>query len=119
VLRAALERLQPVARARVQGEDEALLQAEAGLPEDLVWSDSNSSEEEDVDFFPDQEGGQSEPPTQSSVPSPPPTVSEAHVTQLSELTGLLQRLIQQQREDRLAAKEARRATEEAHRASEA
>jgi hypothetical protein len=116
VLRATLERLQPEAHARVQGEDEALLQAEAGLPEDLVWSDSNSSEEEDVDFFPDQEGGQSEPPTQSSVPSPPPTVSEAHVTQLSELTGLLQR---QQREDRLAAKEARRAIEEAHRASEA
>jgi hypothetical protein len=41
------------------------------------------------------------------------------VTQLSELTGLLQRLIQQQREDKLAAKESRRATEEAHRASEA
>jgi hypothetical protein len=32
VLRAALERLQPEAHARVQGEDEALLQAEAGLP---------------------------------------------------------------------------------------
>jgi hypothetical protein len=29
VLRAALERLQPEAHARVQGEDEALLQAEA------------------------------------------------------------------------------------------
>jgi hypothetical protein len=41
------------------------------------------------------------------------------VTQLTELTGLLQQLIQQQREDRLAAEEARRAAEEAHRASEA
>jgi hypothetical protein len=40
------------------------------------------------------------------------------VTQSSELTGLLQQLIQQQREDRLAAEEARRAAEEAHRASE-
>jgi hypothetical protein len=95
------------------------LQAEAGLPEDLVWSDSDSSEEGDVDFFPDPEGGSSEPPVQSSVPSPPPTVSEAQVTQLTELTSLLQQLIQQQREDRLAAEEARRAAEEAHRASEA
>jgi hypothetical protein len=89
VLRAALEGLQPEARARVQEEDEALLQAEAALPEDLVWSDSDSSEEDDTDFFPDSEGGLSEPPTQSSVPSPPPLVSEAQVTQPSELTGLL------------------------------
>jgi hypothetical protein len=36
MLRAALDRLQAEAHARVQGEDEALLQAEAGLPEDLV-----------------------------------------------------------------------------------
>jgi hypothetical protein len=41
------------------------------------------------------------------------------VTQPSELTGLLQQLIQQQREDRLAAEEAHRAVEEARRASEA
>jgi hypothetical protein len=60
-----------------RGEDETLLQVEAGLPEDLVWSDSDSSEEDDADFFPDEEGGQFEPPTLSSVPSPPPTVSEA------------------------------------------
>jgi hypothetical protein len=79
VLRAALERLQPEARAQVQGEDEALLQSEAALPEDLVWSNSNSSEEDNADFFPDSEGGHSEPPTQSSVPSPPPPVSEAQV----------------------------------------
>jgi hypothetical protein len=110
VLRAALERLQPKAHTRVQGEDEALLQAEAALSEDLVWSDSDSSEEEDADFFPDLEGGPSEPPTQSFVPSPPPLVSEAQVTQPSELTGLLQQLIQQQSEDRLAAEEARRAS---------
>jgi hypothetical protein len=90
VLRAALERLQLEARARVQGEDEALLQAEAALPEDLVWSDSDSSEEDDAYFFLDPEGGPSEPPTQSYVPSPPPPVSEAQVTQPSELTGLLQ-----------------------------
>jgi hypothetical protein len=115
VLRAALERLQPEAHARVHGEDEALLQAGAGLPEDLVWSDSDSSKEGNVDFFPDPEGGPSEPPVQSSVPSPPPTVSEAQVTQPTELTCLLQ----QQREDRLAAEEARRVAEEAHRASEA
>jgi hypothetical protein len=119
VLRAALERLQPEARARVQGEDEALLQAEAGLPEDLVWSDSDSSEEGDAYFFPDPEGGLLEPPVQSLVVSPPPTVSEAHMTQPTELTGLLQQLIQQQREDRLTAEEVRRATEEARRASEA
>jgi hypothetical protein len=119
VLRAALDRLQPEARARVQGEDEALLEAEAGLPEDLVWSNSDSSEEGDTDFFPHPEGRSSEPPVQSSIPSPPPTISEAQVTQLTELTGLLQQLIQQQREDRLAAEEARRAAEEAHRASEA
>jgi hypothetical protein len=95
--------------------DEALLQAEAGLPEDLVWLDSNTSEEGDVDFFPDLEGGSSEPPVQSSMPSPPPTVSEAQVTQPTELIGLLQ----QQREDRLAAEEAHRSAEEARRASEA
>jgi hypothetical protein len=41
------------------------------------------------------------------------------VTQSSELTCLLQQLIQQQREDMLAAEEARRAAEEARRASEA
>jgi hypothetical protein len=90
VLRAALNRLQPEAHARVQGEDEALLQVEAGLPEDLVWSDSDSSEEGDVDFFPDPEGGSSEPLVHSCVPSPPPTVSEAQVTQPTELTCLLQ-----------------------------
>jgi hypothetical protein len=95
VLRAALDRLQPEAHARVQGEDEALLQAEAGLPEDLVWSDSDTSKEGDADFFPDPKGGSSEPPVQSSVPSPPPTVSEAQVTQPTELTCLLQQLIQQ------------------------
>jgi hypothetical protein len=119
VLRASLERLQPEAHAWVQGEDEALLQVEAGLPEDLVWLDSDSTEAGDTDFFPDQEGGQSEPPTQSSVPSPPPIVLEAQVTQPSELTGLLQQLIQQLREDMLAAEEAHRAAEEARRASEA
>jgi hypothetical protein len=119
VFRAALDRLQPEAHARVQGEDEALLQAKIGLLEDLVWSDSDSSEEGDADFFPDPEGRSLEPPVQSFVPSPPPTVSEAQVTQPTELTGLLQQLIQQQREDKLAAEEAHRATEEAHRASEA
>jgi hypothetical protein len=95
------------------------LEAEAGLPKDLVWSDSDSSEEGDTYFFPDPEGRSSEPPIQSSVPSPPSIVSEAHVTQSTELTSLLQQLIQQQREDRLAAKEARRVAEEARRASEA
>jgi hypothetical protein len=78
-----------------RGEDEALLQAEATLPKDLVWSNSNSSEEDDADFFPDPDGGPSEPPTQSSVPNPPPPVLEAQVTQPSELTGLLQQPIQQ------------------------
>jgi hypothetical protein len=71
------------------------LQAEAGLLEDLVWSDSDTFEEGDADFFPDLEGGSSEPPVQSSVHSPPPTVLEAQVTQPTELTGLLQQLIQQ------------------------
>jgi hypothetical protein len=66
------------------------LQVEASLPDDLVWSDFDSSEEDDVDFFRDPKGGPSEPPTQSSVPSPSPPVSEAQVTQLSELTCLLQ-----------------------------
>jgi hypothetical protein len=40
------------------------------------------------------------------------------VTQLIELTGLLQQLIQQQREDMLATEEACRVVEEARRASE-
>jgi hypothetical protein len=55
------------------------LQAEAGLHEDLVWSDSDSSEEGNIDFFLDPEGGSSEPHVQSSVPSPPPIVLEAQV----------------------------------------
>jgi hypothetical protein len=76
----------------------------------LRTSDSDSSEEGDADFFSDPEGDSSEPPVQSSVPSPPPTVSEAQVTELTELTRLLQELIQQQREDRLVAEEARRAS---------
>jgi hypothetical protein len=41
------------------------------------------------------------------------------VTQSSELTGLLQQLIQQHREDMLTAEEAHRAAEEARKASEA
>jgi hypothetical protein len=41
------------------------------------------------------------------------------VTQPIELTGLLQQLIQQQREDRLAVEEARRVAEEVRKASEA
>jgi hypothetical protein len=41
------------------------------------------------------------------------------VTQPSELTGLLQQLIQRQREDRLAIEEAHKAVEEKCRASEA
>jgi hypothetical protein len=94
------------------------LQAEATLPEDLVWSDSDSTEEDDTYFFPDPEGGPSVPPTQSSMSSPPSPVSEAQVAQPSELSGLLQQLIQQQREDRLAVEEAHRAAEEARRASE-
>jgi hypothetical protein len=48
------------------------------------------------------------------MPSPPPTVSEAQVTQPTKLTGLLQ----QQREDMLVAEEAHRAAEEARRALE-
>jgi hypothetical protein len=36
------------------GEDEALLQTEAGLPKDLVRLDSDSSVEDDIDFFPDR-----------------------------------------------------------------
>jgi hypothetical protein len=87
------------------------LQAEAGLLEDLVWSDSNSFEEGNIDFFPDPKGRLSEPPVQSCMPSPPPTVSEAQVTQPTELTGLLQQLIHQQREDRLAGEETCRALE--------
>jgi hypothetical protein len=54
MLRVAQERLQLEARARVQGENEALLQAEVALPEDLVWSDSDSKED-DTNFFPDRQ----------------------------------------------------------------
>jgi hypothetical protein len=45
------------------GGGRALLQAKAALPEDQVWSDSDSSEEDDTDFFPYPEGEPSEPPT--------------------------------------------------------
>ena len=94
-MRAAMERLQPEDRAIALQEDDALLQAESELPEDLdrtaSESESDSSSEEELPVF--DEGGMSEQRVPSPMPSPPPTVSEAQGTQPSELSSLLQQLI--------------------------
>ena len=82
-------------------EDEALLEAEAQLPggdDEIHWSDIETDSSE---YFPpapathDHETGGSKEPVVT-------TVSESQVTQPSELTFLLQQLVSQQREDRLA-----------------
>ena len=54
-----------------------------------------------------RQGGSREPAPESAAA----TVSESQVSQPSELTALLQQLVTQQREDRLAQEEARRAHE--------
>ena len=55
-----------------------------------------------------RQGGSREPAPESPAAA---TVSESQVTQPSELTSLLQQLVTQQREDRIAQEEARRAHE--------
>ena len=105
-------------QARVAVEDEALLAAEAQLSGGdygIHWSDIETDSSEDDEYFPpapashDHEaGGSREPPPLSPAAT---TVSESQVTQPSELISLLQQLITQQREDRIAQEEARRAHE--------
>ena len=100
-------------------EDEALLAAEAQLPggdDEIHWSELESDSSEDVEYFPPaapashdhKAGGSGEPAPPTSAAA---IVSESQVTQPSELTSLLQQLVTQQREDRLAQEEARRAHE--------
>jgi hypothetical protein len=103
----------------VAQEDEALLAAEAQLPggeDEIHWSEPESDSSEDVEYFPaaapashDHEAGGSREPAPESAAAA--TVSESQVSQPSELTALLQQLVTQQREDRLAQEEARRAHE--------
>jgi hypothetical protein len=117
--RAAMARLSPEAQARVAQEDETLLAAEAQLPggdDEIHWSDLESDSSEDEEYFPapapashDHEASGSGEPAPVSVAAA--TVSESQVSQPSELTALLQQLVTQQREDRLAQEEARRAHE--------
>ena len=105
-------------QARVAVEDEALLAAEAQLSGGdygIHWSDIETDSSEDDEYFPpapashDHEaGGSREPPPPSPVAT---TISESQVTQPSELTSLLQQLVTQQREDRIAHDEAKRAHE--------
>ena len=99
-------------------DNEALLAAEAQLPggdDEIHWSELETDSSEDDKYFPaapashDHEaGGSREPPPSSPEAA---TVSESQVTQPSELTSLLQQLVTQQREDRIAQEEARRAHE--------
>jgi hypothetical protein len=93
----------------VAQDNEALLAAEAQLPggdDEIHWSELETDSSEDDEYFPtapashDHEaGGSREPPIQSPAAA---TVSESQVTQPSELTSLLQQLVTQQREDRIA-----------------
>ena len=55
-----------------------------------------------------RQGGSREPAPESPAAA---TVTESQVTQPSELTSLLQQLVTQQREDRIAQEEAKRAHE--------
>ena len=113
-----MAQLSPKAQARVAQEDEALLAAEAQLPggeDEIHWFELESDSSEDVEYFPaapasqDHEaGGSREPAPESPVAS---TVTESQVTQPSELTSLLQQLVTQEREDRIAQEEARRGQE--------
>jgi hypothetical protein len=114
-----MAQLSPEAQARVAQEDEALLAAEAQLPggeDEIHWSEFESDSSEDEEYFPapapashDHEvGGSREPAPESAAAA---TVSESQVSQPFELTALLQQLVTQQREDRLAQEEARRAHE--------
>jgi hypothetical protein len=117
--RAAMAQLTPEAQARVAQEDEALLAAEAQLSggdDEIHWSDLESDSSEDEEYFPapapashDHEAGGSGEP--APVLAAATTVSESQVSQPSELTALLQQLVTQQREDRRAQEEARRAHE--------
>jgi hypothetical protein len=117
--RAAMAQLAPEVQARVAQEDEALLAAEAQLPggeDEIHWSDLESDSSEDEEYFPapapashDHEAGGSGEP--APVTAATATVSESQVSQPSELTALLQQLVTQQREDRRAQEEARRAHE--------
>jgi len=114
-----MAQLSPEAQARVAQEDDALLAAEAQLPggeDEIHWSELESDSSEDVEYFPaaapashDHEAGGSREPAPESAAAA--TVSESQVSQPSELTALLQQLVTQQREDRLAQEEARRAHE--------
>jgi len=114
-----MAQLSSEAQARVAQEDEALLAAEAQLPggdDEIHWSELESDSSEDVEYFPaaapashDHEAGGSREPAPESAAAA--TVSESQVSQPSELTALLQQLVTQQREDRLAQEEARRAHE--------
>ena len=79
------------------------------------WSELESDSSEDDEYFPtapathDQEAGGSREPAPESPAAT--TVTESQVTQLSELSSLLQQLVSQQREDRIAQEEARTAHE--------
>ena len=111
-----MAQLSPEAQARVAQEDETLLVAKAQLPrgdDEIHWSELESDSSEDAEYFPaapashDHEAGGSREPAHSSPTAT--TVTESQVTQPSELTSLLQQLVTQQREDRIAQEEARRA----------
>src|SRR6185437_14993922 len=91
-------------QTRVAEEDETLLEAEAQLPggdDEIHWSDIETDSSEDDEYFPpapathDHEAGGSREPAVT-------TVSKSQVTQPSKLTSLLQQLVNQQIEDRLA-----------------
>ena len=102
------------AQAQVAQEDETLLAAEAQLPggdDEIHWSELELDSSEDAEYFPaapasyDQEAGGSREPAPESPAAA--TVTESQVTQPSELTSLLQQLVSQQREDRLATERMR------------
>ena len=113
-----MAQLSPEAQARVAQEDETLLAAEAQLPggyDEVHWSELESDSSEDNEYIPaapashDHEAGGS----RELAPESPAaaTVTESQVTQPSELTSLVQQLVTQQREDRIAQEEAMRAHE--------
>ena len=97
--------------ADLEKEDEILAQAEAqGGDLQHIWSESDTSDSVEEYFPPPPSPRQHDAEAGGSTAPPPPTpppVSEAQVSQPSELTSLLQQMVEQQRQDRLAAEQAR------------
>src|SRR6185436_4749485 len=83
--------------------------------DEIQWFELESDSSDGDEYFPAAQASHGHEARGSREPAPSSpaatTVTESQVTQPSELTSLLQQLVTQQREDRIAQEEARRAHE--------